>query len=63
MVIVLSAGKLILTPTELLCRLSSGATLRALPDDIRLVTTPPLLIADAGAVSWTLPILAASTNS
>ncbi|ABM00229.1 DUF3389 domain-containing protein [Shewanella amazonensis] len=54
MVISHSQGKLILAQTELLCRLNGGVQLRALMDDIRLLADAKLLIADAGAVSWTL---------
>jgi aromatic ring-opening dioxygenase catalytic subunit (LigB family) len=56
MVLQLVNGKLILTPMELLCKLEGGVQLRALCEDIRLLDSPRLLIADAGAVSWTLPL-------
>lgn len=56
MVLQLVDGKLILTPMELLCKLNNGIQLRALFEDIRLLDSPRLLIADAGAVSWTLPL-------
>ncbi|MCL2918719.1 DUF3389 family protein [Shewanella litorisediminis] len=54
MIISHSQGKLILAHTELLCRLNGGVQLRALVDDMRLLAEAKLLIADAGAVSWSL---------
>ncbi|WP_372872085.1 DUF3389 family protein [Shewanella sp.] len=56
MVLQLINGKLILTSSELVCKLNGGASLRALFEDVRLHKSPRLLIADAGAVSWSLPL-------
>ncbi|GGI76700.1 DUF3389 family protein [Shewanella gelidii] len=55
MVINFSKGKLIVTPHEVQVRME-GATFTAMAEDIQCRYEMLLLIADAGAVRWTLTL-------
>ncbi|KFZ36700.1 hypothetical protein HR45_14660 [Shewanella mangrovi] len=57
MLLTLNHAKLILSPQELQVRLMpSGAILSVLLDDLRLIASVNLLVANVGAVSWQLPL-------
>ncbi|WP_417762819.1 DUF3389 family protein [Shewanella sp.] len=57
MLLNLSHAKLILTPQQLQVRLQpSGAVLGVFADDLRLIGTANLIVANVGSVSWQLPL-------
>lgn len=57
MVIEFSGGRLIVSPQEVLVKLSpSGASLYAMADDVRLLRAGNIIVADAGAVRWHLTL-------
>ncbi|MFQ6370603.1 DUF3389 family protein [Shewanella sp. YIC-542] len=52
-----AAARLLLTPRELQVRLQNApVVMSVLVDDIRLLATANLLLADAGAVRWQLTL-------
>ncbi|MCL1074860.1 DUF3389 family protein [Shewanella dokdonensis] len=53
----ISGGYLLVNPRELQVRLqSSQVVMTVLAEDIRLLASARLLLADAGAVRWQLPL-------
>ncbi len=57
MLIHFSQGTLILTHTELQAKLNQGqVTLYAMAEDIKVISDALVLIADAGAVRWSLKL-------
>ncbi|MCH1921006.1 DUF3389 domain-containing protein [Shewanella sp. A3A] len=57
MLLNLTHAKLILTPQQLQVRLQpSGAILEVFAEDLRLISTANLLVANVGSVSWQLPL-------
>ncbi|MCC4832336.1 DUF3389 family protein [Shewanella sp. 1_MG-2023] len=57
MIIEFSQGKLVVTPFEVQCRLNvNSIVLTAMVDDMKCIADRLLLIADAGAVRWSLQL-------
>ncbi|MBQ4889090.1 PTS sugar transporter subunit IIA [Shewanella sp. UCD-FRSSP16_17] len=57
MIIEFSQGKLVVTPFEIQCRLNvSKVVLTAMVDDIKCIAERLLIIADAGAVRWSIQL-------
>ncbi|QSX35030.1 DUF3389 family protein [Shewanella avicenniae] len=57
MLMTLAHAKLILSPMELQVRLQpAGTVLTVLAEDLRLIASANLLVANVGAVSWQMPL-------
>ncbi|MCG9696794.1 DUF3389 family protein [Shewanella sp. Isolate11] len=57
MVIEFSKGRLILTNNEIQAKLNQGqVTFYAMAEDLKVISDALLLVADAGAVRWTLTL-------
>ncbi|MDO6618840.1 MULTISPECIES: DUF3389 family protein [unclassified Shewanella] len=57
MIIEFSQGKLVVTPFEIQCRLNTNnIVLTAMVDDMKCLSDSLMLIADAGAVRWSLKL-------
>ncbi|ABO24004.1 DUF3389 domain-containing protein [Shewanella loihica] len=56
MVIEFSGGRIIVSPQEVLVKLTTGVSLYAMADDLRLLSAGNIMVADAGAVRWHLSL-------
>ncbi|MCG9736837.1 DUF3389 domain-containing protein [Shewanella insulae] len=56
MVIEFSGGRVIVSPQEVLVKLTSGVSLYAMVDDLRMLSAGNIMVADGGAVRWHLAL-------